>query len=360
MGLKRRLIKVSYYHLALFILPAIFVLYYGWWKAPELNQRPDNPMHASSIGLRGAILDRKALALAVSQGGSRFYPLKEAAGPLVGYSLSGRSEGGLEAALREQLSPQLAPKSLWSSLAQDLKGQGSTFARIGPSLELTIDAGLQRDLYQIFTPPAGAFVVARARSGEVLAAISKPSFDPNHIANDWQHLRADPLSPLIERVGAGLYPACAMDNKELITQKDAVHHLWFSDNPFPLYPGASPAVAIEGKLLFTPLMLLQIAGNLTKQDQPMVPKLLKADLASGDERTWSESSTIPSLKSLLALEGWRIARLQGPQFRESPSLSIVIGKGQGREALAFAMVIENSSDSHSELLRKIVERLKKV
>ena len=190
MELERRLKKVARYHLALFLLPVLSLLYYGWWKAPELDQRPDNPLRTAPMSRRGPILDRHERPLAHSQGQLRVYPLGKKTGPLIGYHLRGRNQSGLEASMQGTLSPPPPPKSLWGALARDRQTSGEISGLQGPSVVLTLDSGLQSQLYDLFGERAGAFAVATAE-GEILAAVSAPSAYLLVVGPDEAGLRAD-------------------------------------------------------------------------------------------------------------------------------------------------------------------------
>lgn len=343
MELERRLRKVAAYHLALFLLPILSLLYYGWLTASTLDERPDNPFRLSPMALRGDILDRDSRPLAHSQGEERRYPLGAAAGPLVGYHLRGRNQSGLEASLQSELSPPAPPKSLWGALAMDDTRQKGGPPLKGPSQGLTLDSSLQSLLYRKFQPRAGAVVVADSGSGEILAAVSCPSFDPNQIARDWQELRADPRSPLIERVGGGLYPVLRPDGGPLVSPRDRIGHPWFADNPFPGYPGASSAVDIEGTALFSPLMLLQIGGQAAGS---LEPRLLPRSPSGAAVAT-------PQVEVTERRDGWELTALRGPKFRESPPFEVLLGRRQQKtRGLVFAAVVEDAGPADAAWMSK--------
>lgn len=82
----------------------------------------------------------------------------------------------------------------------------------GAPLELTIDYDLQRAAEEAFQAAGfdGAAAVLDPRSGEVLALVSRPAYDPNVFASGidaaaWGELLADPLNPLQNRALRGRY-----------------------------------------------------------------------------------------------------------------------------------------------------------
>jgi hypothetical protein len=347
MELERRLSKVAAYHLALFVLPILSLLFYGWWSAAELDQRPDNPFRLSPMALRGDIVDRNGEPLAHSQDDRRIYPLKAAAGSLVGYHLRGRNQSGLEAILQEDISPPAPPKSLWGAMEMDRERHRDHPPLKGPDAVLTIDANLQKALYQAFSPRSGAVAVAEQETGEILAAVSAPSFDPNTIGGDFQELRNDSDSPLIERVGGGLYPVRGAGGGALLRLPPG--HRWLAETPFPFYPGASAAVELDGQVLLSPLMLLQLAGQLGP-NRGLEPRLIHQSLSI-------EGLKRPAPPPLPALAGWQTSGafqllvLPGPRFRQSPPFLVLLGRrSKGPQPLAFAAVVEKAGLGEAERL----------
>lgn len=335
---------VGRYHLWLFLLPVLSLILYGWWQAPTLNQRADNPQRFSPIEQRGRILDRTGRPLAFSEGRERRYPLGPATGPLIGYQLRGRNRSGLEALMRDRLSPPPPPKSLWGAREMDQKSDSDRAALVGPDLGLTIDADLQQKLYQAFVPRVGVVTVANL-DGEVLAAVSTPSFDPEQIAGNFGRLMADPQSPLIERVGGGLYPVLAPGGERLIAEASQQGHLWLKESPYPGFPAASSAIDLEGALLVTPLMLLQYAQGQGKEADLPLPTLFPLDGEPTRMRLSFESRE-PS--HWQAMEVWH---LEGPAFRQSPEFEVVVGRSG---AAVWAIVVEaRTEQTYTELERDI-------
>jgi len=74
----------------------------------------------------------------------------------------------------------------------------------GKPIQLTIDEDLQRVAEADFTNKEGALVAMDARTGEILAVVSRPTFDPNDFAvripaQEWAGLNSDPNTPLLNR-----------------------------------------------------------------------------------------------------------------------------------------------------------------
>ncbi len=82
----------------------------------------------------------------------------------------------------------------------------------GKDVTLSLDADLQREAYRLLREQGRGAVVALApRSGEVLALVSSPGFDPNLFGRGmsppvWKTLHQDPGHPLLNRATQSAYP----------------------------------------------------------------------------------------------------------------------------------------------------------
>jgi penicillin-binding protein 2 len=88
---------------------------------------------------------------------------------------------------------------------------GKTDATRGDDLYLSIDYGLQKVAHDQLAGRRGAVVAMNSKTGEILAFVSNPSFDPNPFiagirSDAYAALRDDPEQPLFNRVLQGLYP----------------------------------------------------------------------------------------------------------------------------------------------------------
>lgn len=82
--------------------------------------------------------------------------------------------------------------------------------RPGNNVALSIDARLQAEAEKSFPGAAGTIIAVDPRTGFVLAAVSRPSFDPNVLtgrvsSKQLQEMAKDPLQPMVNRVAAQHY-----------------------------------------------------------------------------------------------------------------------------------------------------------
>ncbi len=90
-----------------------------------------------------------------------------------------------------------------SKAFKELEGEKSP----GDSLVTTLDLTLQKCAYQALGSRKGAVIAMDPDTGAILAMVSKPDYDPNTIADDWNRLNSDEdNSPLLNRATQGLYP----------------------------------------------------------------------------------------------------------------------------------------------------------
>ncbi|MFM0740034.1 penicillin-binding protein 2 [Paraburkholderia xenovorans] len=86
-----------------------------------------------------------------------------------------------------------------------------TQATPGNNLQLSIDIGLQQVAEQAFAGRRGALVAIEPATGDILAFVSAPSFDPNSFVDGidqqtWDELNNSPDHPLLNRPLHGTYP----------------------------------------------------------------------------------------------------------------------------------------------------------
>ncbi len=90
-------------------------------------------------------------------------------------------------------------------------GKYDTLAELGKNLYLTIDAKLQAYGERLMTNKIGSIVAIDPKTGEILAFVSSPGYDPNLLVGrirgeNFAKLASDTLKPLINRAIMGAYP----------------------------------------------------------------------------------------------------------------------------------------------------------
>ncbi|MGE9809230.1 MULTISPECIES: peptidoglycan D,D-transpeptidase FtsI family protein [unclassified Janibacter] len=126
------------------------------------------------------------------------------------YSFVYGTGGGVEDAENALLSGQ-SDKLFYGRVTDLLTGRRAK----GASVELTIDPAVQRAASEALGDQRGAVVALDPRTGEILAMVSKPNYDPSLLATHdvtaqqeaWTELNGDPTRPLVNRaIGGNLYP----------------------------------------------------------------------------------------------------------------------------------------------------------
>ena len=116
---------------------------------------------------------------------------------------------GLERAYDEQLRGRIGYAQVETNVeGRALRRIGMVPAQAGADLRLGIDLDLQQAMVTAFGEQEGAAIALDPRSGEVLAMVSLPAFDPNLFVNgisttDYRQLMDDPSRPLFNRLVLG-------------------------------------------------------------------------------------------------------------------------------------------------------------
>jgi len=91
-----------------------------------------------------------------------------------------------------------------NSVGKVMRTHDNVDAMPGKPIQLTIDEDLQQIAETDMANKEGAVVAMDARTGEILAMVSRPTFDPNDFAvripnQEWAQLNTDPNTPLLNR-----------------------------------------------------------------------------------------------------------------------------------------------------------------
>ncbi len=166
------------------------------------NQRQD--AFAQRV-VRGNITDRNGNVLAttnVAEDGTetRSYPYGSLFSHVVGYSDTDLGKTGLESVENFELLTSNA------FFLEKIQNEFNGAKNRGDTVVTTLDAGLQQAACDALGGYKGAVVVMEADTGKILAMVSKPDFDPNTLADNWDYLNSDEEnSPLLNRATNGSY-----------------------------------------------------------------------------------------------------------------------------------------------------------
>ncbi|MBE6451419.1 MAG: penicillin-binding protein 2 [Alphaproteobacteria bacterium] len=164
----------------------------------------------------------------IDEGLNRFYPLGKYTAHFLGYVGSVDEKEKNEDPLLTVPGFKIGKSGLEKffenklrGISGDVKLEVNAYGRImkeiernngqeGESFHLTIDANLQKYAHDAFGEHSGAAVVLDVHSGEILAFVSVPSFDPNLFTKgisheDWNELLYNEKNPLVNKVIAGRY-----------------------------------------------------------------------------------------------------------------------------------------------------------
>ncbi len=164
----------------------------------------------------------------------RNYPLGETGAHLLGYigrispedkkklddsDLSANYAGsshmgkvGLELSYQTQLLGQAGSDEVEVSAGgRIVRSLSRTPPKAGSNLHLSVDIKLQKLVEEWFGERKGALVAIDPKTGDILAFVSKPTFDPNLFVDgidtqSWAALNDDPNKPMLNRPLRGTYP----------------------------------------------------------------------------------------------------------------------------------------------------------
>lgn len=201
-----------------------YIAYFQLFKAPEIASMSGNKRLWAKRNevLRGTIYDRDGNALTVSERENeltqkRTYTQGELYSNVLGYVSPKYNLSGLEESFDNELSSYNALSNGFKNFLKDFsignlkeafKSREDENNKVGNSLKTTLDTDIQKVAFDALGNRKGAVVALDPRTGEVLAMVSKPSFNPNNLDEAMKIANAGSGddSPLINRAIHGLYP----------------------------------------------------------------------------------------------------------------------------------------------------------
>jgi len=187
----------------------------------DVGRRAMEKVQENSVDLPGILVEVKPF---------RAYPYGEMAAHLFGYlgevTESELSQPGFSGYRSGEMVGKTALERMFESRLRGTAGQKRIEVNVrgrelrqlttrnplpGQRLYLTIDAALQQAAETALVDKAGAVVALDVRNGEVLAFVSRPTFDPALFArgvssDEWRELIDNPQRPMTNKVLRGQYP----------------------------------------------------------------------------------------------------------------------------------------------------------
>ncbi len=232
---KKKRNGVKEYNNILFLFTGLFVLLIGYLAVFQIRDSRSviNNSYNSRIALfeenviRGSILASDGQILAyteVQDDGTekRVYPFGRTFAHVVGYSEYGKT--GIENLGNFQLVTSNA--YFIERFVNELREEKN----IGDSLVTTLDVDLQTVAYNALGSYQGAVIVMEPETGNVLAMVSKPDYDPGTVAASWSELSDSEDGELLNRATQGLYPPGSIF--KTVTLLEYLRENQFSDESF--------------------------------------------------------------------------------------------------------------------------------
>lgn len=206
--MRRRLELIKYTYLILFSLVCLYMLYFSFFQARNVASNSYNRRlrDTDTNIVRGSILDRKGEVLVKSTRSknnvlTRKYYYSRYFSHIIGYASPKLGSSGIEAFYNKEL---MSAKDTIEALKSKVNGYFVT----GNDVTLTLDKNLQVYASDQLSGKKGSIVVIKPETGEILAMVSKPDYNPSDIKDTdyWENLIQDKKSPLLNRAAEGLYP----------------------------------------------------------------------------------------------------------------------------------------------------------
>lgn len=202
---KKQILVLTYLFASLFLMLIVYIILFNFESAPVVINNSYNKREDlfKKRNVKGEILSRdyEVLARSVNVGTDnekREYPYGKLFAHVVGYNTYGKM--GLEN--RYNFTMLNSDVLITERIKNSIKGRKNS----GDSIVTTLDMNMQKAAYDALGDYKGSVIAMNAKTGEILALVSKPCFDPNDVDNLWDTLKVDKNSPLLNRAVQGLYP----------------------------------------------------------------------------------------------------------------------------------------------------------
>ena len=192
-----------------FLLFGAMMFYYGHFVQTEGRNMINNSYNSrqkllTEKNYRGSIYssDNEVLAeTVVFESGNEYrnYPFENLFSHVVGFSTKGKT--GIEA----MANPYLINSNI--ELSAKIDNEVAGVKNPGDNVYTSLRTDLQKIASKSLGVSKGAVIVSNVKTGEILAMVSKPDFNPCTVVEDWdKYLKDETSSVLLNRATQGIYP----------------------------------------------------------------------------------------------------------------------------------------------------------
>ena len=206
-NLQKNIKNVMIVFLLLFVVLISYMSYSTLFKSEAALNSVYNKRNEAEKNrvLRGTIYDRDMNALTTGEKTGEFSQTRQYVGGVafshvVGYSDVKYGSSGIEKKFDKELSGQSV------NTIKDIFSDKKAENRVGNHVVTTLNSQLQQRAFEILGNRKGSVVALNPKTGEVLAMVSKPSFDANTIQENFETLSQQGDTPFLNRAVSGLYP----------------------------------------------------------------------------------------------------------------------------------------------------------
>lgn len=361
-----------------FVALISYIAYFQFFLADNIaNEQGNQRLWAvRNEVLRGTIYDRNKNPLTTSARGNaltqkRSYVNGDLYVHALGYVDPKYGLNGLESSYDKELVTYNKLTNNFMNLIKDFsidkvkemyKDRKSDEDKVGNGLITTLDPNLQKIAYDALGDRKGAVVALNPKTGEVLAMVSKPTYNPNDLDNAMTAANEGDAedSPLINRAISGLYPPGSTFKS--ITLSSALENM----------PGVTSRIFDDtGKIIFNDKQSLsndngEVNGSIDLKDafrlsSNFVFGTLAMELGNDKLKATAEKY---GFNSTINSDGFTIAQSKFPKLSKS-EIGIIAqsGIGQGSDlvtpmqmALVASTIANDGSMMEPRLVNQVIDK----
>ena len=195
---------ITYFFLLIFLAMMAYFVYFQIVESETFINSSYNSLQdlfANNV-VRGEIKSADGQVLAKTEvdddgNETRVYPYGSVFAHAVGYSVNGKA--GIES--QENFSLLRSHDFFVDQIFNDFSGEKN----IGDNVVTTLDYDVQQKAYDALGDFDGAVIAIEPSTGKIICMVSKPDFDPNTIAANWDTVNGDGSTALYNRATQGQY-----------------------------------------------------------------------------------------------------------------------------------------------------------